>query len=1027
MPAPFAAHARRRCRARPSLACVAACAALALLAGCGDAEVRGEAGTAAPGASRDGDAIGRDAADAGDAPLAVGPDAPADPHDPHDPDAPADPHAPSAPDAPGAPGTQGPPHAPSGAGAAARADVPFGDGVPARAVDDAAASDDAAFDDTAAHSDVLTDGGPIDVVPAGDGPAGDGMGRDGLGAEGRATGDAPVRRFDATSASVAPASNDDQVAARAREAVDAALGGQRIVRFGEDRPRHERGQDERAGDTGPPGELAAPAEPPQVVAARTALELDPVDAPALHTLAEHERARGDPDRALFWVDRFLEHGGDAQVGVPLAEALDPLRAERIALLEGAGVRLREDADVFARRSWWLCAASRLDAAAALGDPLAVPAREELLRKRDAVRALARFGAPLPPELAADPRTSPQRIEDLDSKAAESGRPHAVSERHVEVVTPIGYTLAWQAARLLEATWQALDAEYDVAGLPRRVSVHIAPTKGDFERARRDSGIDVGAWATGYYDRERDRIEALDVRELGAPRQRLFGLLAHELAHVFLARATRGDHALPVWLDEGLAMQHEGADVLGDGEVALDLPSAEHVHEAALALSGGGGRVVPLDELLTMTQPDVDAYPWLYALVAFLRHGEDDAGRLLWADRFDRLLEDHRRNVIEDPLRHFEDVIVAVDDEPRAAVIDARGFESLWHEWIRWQDASLRGDGVALHRLLTMARSHVDAGRLERARSTLRDALAVAPDSRPALAMWIEAHAQEDPDAAMLGALNLASASTPGAASIRFEPCHAMDADLGERLAADDAAWRAQVDALADDYVTRGFPRAAVRLLERVLAAWPLDGAWRARADQIQREHALPTRVRHRLEAVRTLDGLHGDRGLFEASGWELVALAHDRAQPASLRGLAKVAPPYRVEVTLELLEGARDERARAGLTFAAPESFQDGGWGVFATGDGHIVFASQRNLEWSTEPIATRRGTRVRLAVEVTETDFEPFLDGRSLGRHPLLGRAAEGWLGLHAQRVDVRLSELVVLREAGRDPHANWATLGRR
>jgi len=865
----------------------------------------------------------------------------------------------------------------------------------------ATALDDAALDDAALDDTAPDDAAPDDAVLDDAAPDGD------VSPEGAAA----VR-------------DDDALEARAREAVEAALGGRRIVRIGEDRPAHPRPSPDEPSRARADDEARAPGtagQPPELVAARTALELEPTDADALETLVGHQRERGELDRALFWVDRFLEHGGDPQVGLPLAEALDPLREAQRALVDATSARLLEDAETFARREWMLCAAARIDAAAALGDPAARQARDDLLRRRDAVRRLARYGAPLPDALATDPRISPERVARLDAKAAARGKPHEVSQRHVEVITPIGYTIAWQAARVLEETWRVLEEEYDPNGLPRRIDVQLAPTRGDFDQMRHESDLDVERWATGFYDAEARCIHALDVRELGAPRQRVFGLLAHELAHLFLDHGTSG-HALPVWLDEGLAMQYEGARLLGDGEVVVDAPSAERLHEAALALADG--RVRRIDDLLLLRRPEEDAYPWLYALVAFLRHGEDDEGTLLWADRFVRLLDDYRSNVIVDPVRHFEEVVVG--REPRAGVLGVRGFESLWHEWIRWRDASLRGDGVALHRLLTMARSHLDNDRPERAWTTLRDALAIAPDSREALSMWIELHEDDDEDAAMLGALNLASASTPGDAAMRFGPCVAIDRRLGERLAEDDRALRDELDQLVSSYVERGFPRAAVRLLERFVAAWPLDREWRARAGRIQRDHALPTRVRHRLEAVRTLDGLHGDRGLYGPEGLELLVQTSDRAEPASLRGLERLEPPYRAEARIELL-GERDPRAQVGLTFAAPEALLEGAWGVLATGDGHLVFARQKHLEWETERIGTWRKEPVRLAVEVTASDYEPFVDGRSLGRHPLRGRAADGWLGLYARRADARLSDLVVLRESSRDPHGNWATLGRR
>ncbi|MDX2148565.1 MAG: hypothetical protein SFZ23_13690 [Planctomycetota bacterium] len=126
----------------------------------------------------------------------------------------------------------------------------------------------------------------------------------------------------------------------------------------------------------------------------------------------------------------------------------------------------------------------------------------------------------------------------------------------------------------------------------------------------------------------------------------FAIAAHEGWHQYVQRAFQDP--LPVWLDEGLATLAEGYRWgQGPGSGPMFLPWANLERADALRAAVGGGRLMPLEKILTtspseMIQTPGDAslvyYAQVWALAHFLREG--DAGRL--APRLAAMLQDAQR-------------------------------------------------------------------------------------------------------------------------------------------------------------------------------------------------------------------------------------------------------------------------------------------------------------------------------------------------------------------------------------------------
>ena len=118
------------------------------------------------------------------------------------------------------------------------------------------------------------------------------------------------------------------------------------------------------------------------------------------------------------------------------------------------------------------------------------------------------------------------------------------------------TLEFEASESLQATVTRLERvdqsrfreSLDLVGLSRPgkpIQVVVASEQSDWGQHAPD-------WASGYAIPRRGLIVILPQRVVAYPYDSLENVLVHEVAHIFNARAARGQ-ILPRWFDEGLAM------------------------------------------------------------------------------------------------------------------------------------------------------------------------------------------------------------------------------------------------------------------------------------------------------------------------------------------------------------------------------------------------------------------------------------------------------------------------------------------
>ncbi len=785
---------------------------------------------------------------------------------------------------------------------------------------------------------------------------------------------------------------------------------------------------------------------------RVRLELHPTDGEALSGLVEALVAEDRVDEGLEQVARFASAGGDRERARAWIERLDPFRDARRASVDDAVTRLIARAEWCEERKLRLNQAAFLDAAAALdaslvraGDGAAeilAVLRDKLLSDRDALASLARAGMPLGADFDRHPDKDDAQLKRIDERLRERGEANEVTTRHFVVSTEGGELLAWRAADLLEQVHGELQHRFDLPRFGRRgkhaVVVHV--TEAAYNTARLQQETPPAEWTLGFLTDDGDLV-ALDPRVRGGSVEQLWGVLARETARRFVRELTAPTRP-PLWIELGLAATVEGATRLADGSVDLSRDPPRRRRDVGLSLAGQGERPYAVDQVVRFRPEDPGATTWAWALVRYLRDAEDETGRTLFRDRWEALVDRYRTDppsiegldrdeIAEGDFRLVRRLVVT-DDDPRGEIDSALALQRAFHGWWRDETALDRHEAGAVGAALERSRTLTQARRHDEAAAVLRRALAAGAGDVEAWRLLVDVEdARRDDDRALLAARQVVALTDPREPS-RWLPVDAIKSNLATDLAEDDATLRTAVISLVDGYVQAGLPRAARRVLDTLLAAWPLDVGYRAqRATLTEQLSGGELWQRDRLGLVEDISPFHGDATLFQANGTSLDVRCADRVRPATLRGLAHLRPPCRLRMHIAFRDSSartgKDRRTHyVGFTFGAELPEEPGEWGLFVTPAGRIELATQGNLEWPSYAIGQGPPEALELEIRLDERSFEVLTSGKSLGVQPLDTRRAEGWLGLYARHTDARLTELIVERPEIPDPARAWWASGR-
>ena len=779
---------------------------------------------------------------------------------------------------------------------------------------------------------------------------------------------------------------------------------------------------------------------------RRAWEADPRDPEALARLLDLLVARQRPDEALEALVRCAEDGSDAALVTSWSLRLDPFREAEQALFSRALEGVLAVAEASLARDLWLNAAASFEQAQSLVDGLRwelgqsaddaaariASGRGNLLRQRAAVDALAAAGAPLADDVIVGSRLAALRTARADERAIEAGRAHVIGSRHARLQTLLPLVLAEQASEVLEAAYSRAAARFDHDPVSRTdlLAVELVGDASTFEARRQTLDDPPSARLGAFLAPGGSRLVVLDPRESGGDLDRLWGLVSREATRRVLLDLAGPDRRLPPWLEWGLAVEAEGARLRADGSLELGRAPAHRWRELAASLAGAGRSPRQLEGVLVFDGRDADGVAWAFALVSWLAAGAPGfEGLGAGADPLERLLAAYAAGSALPPATALrQQALIRAD----GAVPTLRSIEQAWNAWLQERVARVSGDAAALGRSIEEAREHVAQRRYEQADAELDLLLAVAPTDTRVLELALDLLRKRGrTDRALLVARLLGSArATPSQAAPadeRLGEALAIQRSVGEVVVALDTALRRDASALIERLLADGRPLACVRVLDRLSAAWPLDGGFSAARSRVLHDvlGIDELLVSRRLVGPTTLASLHGERELWETTGDGLRTRCADRPEPTTLRGLAELEPPWRVSVQLAFGDGERELPAGpghyVGLLFGAPTPADHGEWGVLLAPSGRVSLASRGHLEWPGVPIGRGPRGECALEVRVEGQSLAVLADGRSLGELALGSRPAAGWLALHARGVDVSLSSLTLSRTREVDPAQVW------
>jgi hypothetical protein len=796
-------------------------------------------------------------------------------------------------------------------------------------------------------------------------------------------------------------------------------------------------------------------DPPELgeLADVLAFEAAPHDAERLATLIDGLLEASADDQALELAVQSHEEGGAVGGLRDWSRRLDPHReAKARALLASAVIQL-ETAEEFLAREHWLNAGALLHGASALLEAITLetgwdaeqePAlepdlassltrrdslRAALWRPRNAVRALAQAGATLPDDVSTDSRLALARAKNVDERLAKRGTEYVETSRHFAVTTELGSLIAGRASDVLEAAYTAASERFGTDPLRRGgpLKVHILGEASSFQSTRRWLEPTPPAWPGAFREPEDGSLVVLDPRVDGGDLDGLWQLLARESARLVLAGVAPEKRELAPWLAWALALSFEGTRVLADGSVDVAAPPVGRRSQVSASFAGWGEHRPSVQQVLRMDDADERLAPWAWALLMFVR--EDDGGAR-WPDAEAALLDSYREQSSLSPEAEFRQHVLHAARARSAGLDEYPAFELAWVDWLEDWLAVERGLAFALDKQVERARDALQDRRWDVCRSLFERVRETAPGHAGGLAVACEwAGRRGRTDEALLAARLLASIR-PDTDFRRFAELVALHEGSAVDLQRVQQSLRGPLADLARELAADGWPLAGLRLVDRALAAAPLDAALDSlRAELVAAlggDRAVV--IRRRPAALRTVSDLHGEAFLWQPDAPGLRLRCADRAIPTTLRGITRLTAPCSVRIQLEFHpdeEGRLDDDGKRfiGLLFGADEAIDHGSWGVFVSPAGRLELASEGGLEWPSQLVGKTRRKTVNLTVSL----WGDRITLNSPGKLPIVvprgSRPADGWLALFGRRVDATIVELEVTRTRRSNPRAVWFT----
>jgi tetratricopeptide (TPR) repeat protein len=754
----------------------------------------------------------------------------------------------------------------------------------------------------------------------------------------------------------------------------------------------------------------------------------PGDLDLLAVGADAATALGRKDEALWLASaaRLAAIGASQRQRLPefetRIEALDPLAKEERAPVDAYAKALLETARTCVRKKLWVNAVqilARLEGSVV--GPEAEAELEKIYANKAALAALLDSEVEVP-ETQTD-RKILARAAKEDPKHTDWSAAWKVDSPSYSVLTNGGWVLANRTSAAMEQINRHYRTVFrtgikDKAATPR-CTVRIYRQRAEYDaigKAPKDS--------LGYYQPGENSVNAYDPRSAGAPLASLWPTLFHEASHQFTEMISKTD--VPSWLNEGTACTFEGSRLRPDGKV-----ETTQIPEGRLADAAGAVRDAnpTIRQVLEYGEPG--SYPAEYygtgwALVHFLRAWENEKFERPYLAVYDALVDSYRAGQPGRSMERF--VKFVVDGAKQPGIADYDAWEERFRDWLSEMSDMHLGPPSTAKLFVERARKKRAAGKPALAEEDYRFALRRMPghvDALLELSELLQARNRKDEaislvrrvvealrkDGVFAAGFDALDRDAASAAAVKARAqLGKLDADFAAAFDLVDRSLAAQAQKAAEAYVAKGFPRAALTLLD---AASPLlegDEEMDLLRSRIAEEAKCDVLLPRRVAAEAGLAGWYATPE-FQAAGGTVKG----KIQGAARAALFEAALPsrYTFEATVRPVRGG--DEALVGLLFGCDPGGQ---WNVVGTNGGDVeIWKILEFPDRIAAPGTLDPGQRkqFRLTVEVRPGLARVLVDGKLFADQEYPRSALRGGIGLYVNDAEAEFADLRLSVPTGR------------
>lgn len=323
-------------------------------------------------------------------------------------------------------------------------------------------------------------------------------------------------------------------------------------------------------------------------------------------------------------------------------------------------------------------------------------------RADLTATIERIAAAPDPSLAENARPrdllegiSAEWIAEHDAKHAEWGEKAVLEKKNYITQTNAGYAVLVRAAEAMEQmnSFYRLFFRYGDKATPR-IFLNIFATREEYLKLGEGPPVE---WSGGHYTGS-----AVETYITSAGFEDTVGTLFHEAAHQFVDLATNAAG----WLNEGMASFFEGARILANGTVQMNLPANHRLFPLAERMEAGWmtGPTDGIDPADSNSEPRTaptfrivleDRYEWgppwyapTWGVVYFLYNFQDPSdGRFLYRKAFGDFVDASGGKSGEGAIENFEEVVLANPEPPTPGEQSSGDFpktvDELTEVWKRW--------------------------------------------------------------------------------------------------------------------------------------------------------------------------------------------------------------------------------------------------------------------------------------------------------------------------------------------------------